>query len=712
MTFNEGILSGDHTPDPYMWLEEVDGHAALTWVREQNDTVNSTIAATHSFKNTNSDILEVLDSDDKIAMVSAAGDYLYNFWRDAQHPRGIWRRTTREEYAQDKPAWDVLLDVDALCETEDINWVFHGASLLRPTFDRALIALSKGGTDADETREFDLATRSFVSPQDGGFYRPESKGGMTWININEVFVYTDFGPDEDGQPTLTSSGYPRVVKKLQRGQTMRDAQTVYAGVHEDMYISAWHSFTPGYERNFVGRSLAFYNSETYLLHDDGALTLIDVPRSAEVSVRAEWIMVELRDDWIINGVTYVSGSLLVTRFEDFLAGKREFTVLFAPTPSTSLAGAAWTKNYLVLNVMEDVKNRVSVVVPPLHNPLFSDDATQAWTHVPFTGLPQLGTVSVSAVDSLSNDDVWVVSTDYLTPTALSRIALEKVITAHEIGEDAQLVPLKSMPEFFDAEGLTVQQHFATSRDGTRIPYFIVHRTDIPLDGTTPTLLYGYGGFEISLTPSYSGALGRGWLTRGGAYVVANIRGGGEYGPRWHQAALKENRHKAYEDFSAVARDLIDRKITSTPHLGADGRSNGGLLTGNMLTQYPDLFGAVVIGVPLLDMKRYTHLLAGASWMAEYGDPDDPEQWKYIQTFSPYHLFDPQQDYPPVLLLTSTRDDRVHPGHARKLAAKLLEANKNVTYYENIEGGHGGAADNKQSAFMATLTYEFLWEKLA
>ncbi len=287
-----------------------------------------------------------------------------------------------------------------------------------------------------------------------------------------------------------------------------------------------------------------------------------------------------------------------------------------------------------------------------------------------------------------------------------------MITAYEIDEPAKVAPLKSMPAFFNSEDLVTEQHFATSLDGTRVPYFVVHRKDLELDGTTPTILWGYGGFEISLTPSYSGGLGRGWLERGGAYVVANIRGGGEYGPTWHQAALKEKRHKAYEDFAAVARDLIERGITSTPHLGVDGRSNGGLLTGNMLTQYPDLFGAVVIGVPLLDMKRYSHLLAGASWMAEYGDPDVPEQWEYIKTFSPYHLFDPKQTYPPVLFYTSTRDDRVHPAHARKLAAKMLEAGKDVTYYENIEGGHGGAADNSQSAFMSALMYQFLMEKLS
>jgi len=324
---------------------------------------------------------------------------------------------------------------------------------------------------------------------------------------------------------------------------------------------------------------------------------------------------------------------------------------------------------------------------------------KGWEKSDFTGAPSFGTVAVGAVDADDSDAVWMTVTDYLTPTTLALA---------EIGKQPEV--LKTMPAFFNAEGKVIEQHFATSKDGTRVPYFVVHAKDMKLDGSNPTLLYGYGGFEISLTPSYSGGMGRAWLEKGGVYVVANIRGGGEYGPRWHQAALKQNRHKAYEDMAAVARDLVSRNITSPKHLGVQGGSNGGLLTGNMLTQYPELFGAVVVQVPLLDMKRYSHLLAGASWMAEYGNPDTAD-WEYIQTFSPYHLFDPAKTYPPVLFTTSTRDDRVHPGHARKMAAKMIDAGKDVTYYENIEGGHGGAANNAQAAHMSALAYAFLWERL-
>jgi len=345
-------------------------------------------------------------------------------------------------------------------------------------------------------------------------------------------------------------------------------------------------------------------------------------------------------------------------------------------------------------VLDDVKNKLTVLT----------HGDGRWSSRPLEGLPAFGTISAQAVDSDESDALWLTVTDYLTPSTLMLGSAAEGAAAPET--------LKTQPAFFDASKDVVEQHFATSKDGTRVPYFLVRPKDIVLDGNNPTLLYGYGGFEISLTPGYSGGIGKGWLEKGGVYAVANIRGGGEYGPRWHQAALKANRHKAYEDFAAVAQDLIARKITSPPHLGIRGGSNGGLLTGNMLVQYPELFGAVVIQVPLLDMQRYNKLLAGASWMAEYGNPDVPEEWEYIRTFSPYHLFDPARKYPPTILLTSTRDDRVHPGHARKMMAKMLESGQDVRYYENIEGGHGGASDNKQAAHMDALYLSFLWQQLA
>ncbi len=674
--------------DPYAWLEDVTGDKPMQWVKSENARTEAEIASTPEFKQLEGRILAMLDSDAKIPGVEKIGDYYYNFWKDKNHERGLWRRTTLAEYRKPQPQWETILDLDALNQAEGENWVWHGANCLKPDYVRCLIALSRGGADADVTREFDLTRKAWVND---GFFRPEAKGGLTWIDQDSVYVYTDFGAG-----SMTPSGYPRIVKQWKRGTPLSAASVVYEGKPEDMYIAAYRDDTPGFQRDFVSRTLAFYNDELYVRGNGGTLLKIDAPNSANKSVHREWLTLELREPWTVAGKTYAAGSLLAADFDAFLAGRRQFEVLFEPTERTSLASATWTLNHLVLNVLEDVKNTLSVLTP----------ANGEWKRSAFVGAPALGTIGVGAVDSDQSDALWLSVTDYLTPTTLSLV---------EIGKAPE--QLKAMPAFFDGSAHAIEQRFATSKDGTKVPYFLVRPKDMPLDGSTPTLLYGYGGFEISLTPSYSGGVGMGWLEHsgkrgGGAYAVANIRGGGEYGPRWHQAALKQNRHKAYEDFAAVAQDLIARKITSPAHLGIQGGSNGGLLTGNMLMQYPELFGAVVVQVPLLDMKRYSHLLAGASWMAEYGDPDKPEEWAFIQKFSPYHLFDPGKTYPPTIFMTSTRDDRVHPGHARKMAAKMREADKDVRYYENIEGGHGGAANNAQSAHMSALAYTFLWQQLA
>ncbi len=675
--------------DPYAWLEDVTGDKPLQWVKSQNAKTEAEIAATPEFKQLEGKIRTMLDSDAKIPGVEKIGDYYYNFWKDKNHERGLWRRTTLEEYRKSQPRWETVLDLDALNAAEglqdDKKWVWHGASCRRPDYDRCLIALSRGGADADVTREFDLANKQWVKD---GFFRAEAKGALGWKDADTVYAYTDFGAG-----SMTPSGYPRIAKEWKRGTPMSAAAVVYEGTDKDMYIAAYHDDTPGFERDFVSRTIAFYNDELYLRGSDGKLVRIDAPNSTGKSVIREWLTLELREPWEVDGKTYKAGSLLVTKLNDFMAGKRDFDVLFEPTDSTSLAGTTWTKNHVVLNVLDDVKNKLIVLTP----------GDGAWKKGGFAGAPALGTVSVGAVDSDESDAVWLTVTDYLTPTTLMMAEVDGPASAVEV--------LKTMPGFFDASKSVVEQHFATSKDGTKVPYFMVRPKGLKYDATTPTLLYGYGGFEISLTPSYSGGVGMGWLEKGGVYVVANIRGGGEYGPRWHQAALKQNRHKAYEDFAAVAQDLIARKVTSPAHLGIQGGSNGGLLTGNMLMQYPELFGAVVVQVPLLDMKRYSHLLAGASWMAEYGDPDTAD-WEFIQKFSPYHLFDPAKTYPPTIFMTSTRDDRVHPGHARKMMAKMEAAGKDVRYYENIEGGHGGAANNKQSAHMSALAYTFLWQQLA
>ena len=672
--------------DTRIWLEDVEGKEALDWVRARNSEQAAALASTPEFTQTVDQIVAILDSEEKIPAVTKIGDYYYNFWKDADHERGLWRRTTLDSYRQAEPEWETVLDVDALNEAESENWVWHGAGVLAgkdEDYRLAMVHLSRGGADADVSREFDLHTCSFVK---GGFYRPESKGGTSWIDEDTMFVATD-----TGEGSMTSSGYPRIARRWKRGEDLSEAEIVFEGDPEDMAISAAHDSTPGFERDFINRSFAFYNNEAYLLRPDGELTRIEVPNSAKTRIHRQWLALELREDWTPAEQRYVGGSLLVIELEAFLAGSRDFQVLYTPTDSSSLADVTWTRHHLVVNILEDVTYRLQVHTPGTDG---------AFARSEFIGAPRVGTVQVGALDARRSDAVWMVTTDFLTPTTL---------WLAEVGETPER--LKATPEFFDAEGLVAEQHFVTSADGTRVPYFLIRPEDLAYDGQAPTVLYGYGGFEIALTPNYAAGLGSAWLNKGGVYALANIRGGGEYGPRWHQAALKENRHRAYQDMAAVAQDLVDRGITTPARLGVQGGSNGGLLTGNMLTQYPDLFGAVVIQVPLLDMKRYSHLLAGASWMAEYGDPDKPEEWEFIRTFSPYHLFDADRDYPPVLFTTSTRDDRVHPGHARKMADQMIAAGQDVTYYENIEGGHGGAATNAQAAHMAALAYRFLAERL-
>ncbi len=671
------------TNDPYQWLEDVTGEKAIEWVKEKNEKTFAALTRTDAFKKLEGDLLAIMDSNDRIPFVSKRGEYYYNFWRDQNNVRGLWRRTTLEEYKKPSPNWEIILDLDKLATEEGENWVWKGVSLLRPNYDRALLILSRGGADATVTREFDMTSKSFV--QDG-FQCPESKGSIGWIDRDHVFVQTNFG-----EGSMTESGYPRIAKKWKRGTPMSDAVVVYEGKSTDMAIGAMHDDSPGFERNYVSRNIAFYNDELFVLNEDGSLTKVAAPNTANKSISRGTLAIELREDWDHQGTNYKAGSLLFVKLEEFLEGKGKIHVVFEPTETTALASYDFTKDFAILKVLEDVKDRVFVLKP----------TDQGWSKEPMRGVPTIGTIGVSAVDTDASNDYFMTSTDYLTPTTLSM---------GTIGEEP--VKLKELPAFFDASGLKISQHFATSADGTRVPYFMVSKEELPLNGSNPTLLYGYGGFEISLQPSYNASVGRAWTSQGGVYVVANIRGGGEYGPRWHRAALKSNRHRAYEDFAAVAKDLIDRKITRPEKLGIQGGSNGGLLMGNMFTHYPDLFKAVVCQVPLLDMQRYNKLLAGASWMAEYGNPDLPEEWEFIQTYSPYHNVKESQRYPNVLFTTSTRDDRVHPGHARKMMAKMESMGHPVLYYENIEGGHGGAANNKQTAFMQALAYTFLWNQLA
>lgn len=657
--------------DPYLWLEDIDGDAALDWVRERNAACVDALRDP-DFERLQAEALEVLDTDTRIPYVRRRGKFLYNFWRDADNPRGLWRRTTLGSYLTAAPDWEVVIDVDALARVDDENWVWGGADVIEPDHTRALISLSRGGSDAAIVREFDMATKSFVV---GGFELPEAKSRVGWADPDTLLVGTDFGPG-----SLTDSGYPRIVKQWRRGEPLSEAVAVFTGTPTDVAVTAGADRTPGYERTLVYRAIDFFNDQVYQLRS-GELVRIDAPTDSTLSVHRDWLLIELRSEWHTGTGSFNAGSLLAANYEQFVDGTAELAVIFEPDEHTCLHQYAWTKDQLVMVTLADVASRVEIVTPG------------SWTRKPLKGIgSSTNTVIVAADDT--GDEIFLDSSGFLTPSTLLH------------GTSDGVSPIKRAPSFFDANGMSVSQHFATSDDGTAVPYFVVG-TGRP----GPTLLGGYGGFEVAQTPGYGGVLGRLWLSRGGTYVLANIRGGGEYGPTWHTTAMREGRHKVAEDFAAVARDLVDRGVTTAAQLGAQGGSNGGLLMGIMLTKYPELFGALVCQVPLLDMKRFHLLLAGASWVAEYGDPDDPDDWAFISEYSPYQKVGSEKRYPPVLITTSTRDDRVHPGHARKMTAALEEAGQPVWYYENIEGGHAGAADNAQTAFKSALSFSFLHRML-
>jgi prolyl oligopeptidase len=682
--------------DPHLWLEEVLGEPALAWVRERNAATEQQLGAEPGvpgfadFDAREQRIREVLDSPARIPAVQRRGRWLYNLWIDAANPRGLWRRTTLAEYRRAEPQWHTVLDIDALGRAEGRNWVWGGATCLGPEHRRCLVALSLGGADATVVREFDTETRRFV---DGGFALPEAKTFVQWIDADTLYVGTDFGPG-----SLTDSGYPRLVKRWRRGTPLAAAETVFEGDQADIYAAAAVDHTPGFERTTFVRSLDFYNQRVFLLHG-GRIEDIDKPLDADLSFWRQWLLISLRSDWKPAATVHRAGSLLIADASAYLAGERRMQTLFAPTATRSLAGLTTTRSTVIVSVLDNVASRVEE--------WRADEAGRFVRRE--VAAPYPGTLGVSSLhDPQQHDDALAESfllsaTDFLQPDSLQ---------LGHTGRDG-LEVLKSRPRHFDATGARVEQHLATSADGTRVPYFVIWPAGAHADGDNPTLLYGYGGFEVSMQPWYSGTMGREWLTRGGVYAVANIRGGGEFGPAWHQAALQANRQKSFDDFIAVAEDLVRQRITRPARLGIEGGSNGGLLVGAVMVQRPELFGAVVCQVPLLDMRRYHTLLAGASWMAEYGDPDRPEHWAFMQRWSPYHNVPAAAGtrLPPVLFVTSTRDDRVHPGHARKMAARMLERGHQPLYWENIEGGHGGAADNAQRARMMALEYGFLWQTL-
>jgi prolyl oligopeptidase len=671
--------------DPWLWLEEVQGERALAWVREHNAETRQRLEAWPGFADTRRRILDVLDSRDRIPAIARRGAFAYNFWQDAEHPRGLWRRTTLDDYRQPQPAWDIVLDLDALGRAEGENWVWGGAVCLGPDYRRCLLRLSRGGADAQVIREFDLGTRRFV---DDGFHLPEAKSEVAWADADTLYVGTDFGAG-----SLTDSGYPRIIKRWSRGLPLAEAVTVFEALHSDVAAGVSVDHTPGYERTLFTRAPDFFSSEDALLVD-GRLHKLDKPADAQLSFWYGQVLLSLRSAW----GPWPSGALLASDASAYLAGRPQWHALFTPTATRSLAGSTLLRHTVLLEVLDNVAGRLE------EHRLDSNTWQRREVQAPYPGTLHAQSLHDTWVADDPLGDSYLLSyTDFLTPDSL--------LLGH-VGSD-QREPLKSRPAFFDATGMRVEQRFATSKDGTRVPYFVVWPKGATADGDNPTLLYGYGGFEVPLQPSYSGGFGSAWYGRGGVQVVANIRGGGEFGPAWHQAALKGKRQNAYDDFIAVAEDLIAQRITHPQRLAIQGGSNGGLLVGAVMLQRPDLLRAVVCQVPLLDMRRFHQLLAGASWMGEYGNPDDPEQWAWISKYSPYQNVPPAGTrLPAVLFTTSTRDDRVHPGHARKMAARLIELGHDAWLYENIEGGHGGAADNQQRADMLALEFAFLWQQLS
>lgn len=696
-TLNTMADNNTASDDPFVWLEDVQGDKALAWVRERNGESQKVLQARPEYEPTRARLLEILNSKERIPMVARRGDWLYNLWQDERNPRGLWRRTTLAEYRKAQPAWEAVIDLDALGAAEKENWVWGGSTCLGPGYRRCLISLSRGGADAKVVREFDTVSKTFVA---GGFTLPEAKSDVAWADADTLYVGTDFGPG-----SMTESGYPRIIKRWKRGTPLAAAATVFEGEAKDVAAQVSVDRTPGFKRVVFSRAMDFYNEKRFLLVK-GKLVEFDLPSDARwtfwngAGAKDDTLLLELRSDLTAGGRTYPRGSLLAADAAAYLKGERRFTPLFTPTATRSLAGFTTTHNHVIVSVLDNVASRLQEWRrTPGSTPARFDKRDIA---APFPGT--LGVQGLS--DPLLRKDAlaeqYLLSyTDFLTPDSLQLA---------QSGSDAR-EPLKSRPAFFDAQGMRAEQFFATSADGTRVPYFVVWPKDAKADGSNPTLLYGYGGFQISLQPWYSGAFGTAWYQRGGVLVVANIRGGGEYGPGWHQAAVKANKQRSYDDFIAVAEDLVQRKITSPAHLGIEGGSNGGLLVGAVVTQRPELFGAVVCQVPLLDMKRYHLLLAGASWMAEYGNPDDATEWDFISKYSPYQNVKPGVKYPKILFATSTRDDRVHPGHARKMAARMLAQGHDLLYYENIEGGHGGAADNAQRAHLQALEFSYLWMQL-
>ncbi len=666
--------------DPFQWLEAVDSEESLNWVREHNETTLGFLKSKPGFDARKSEALAILTAKDRIIAGSLRGEWVYNFWRSSEQPQGVWRRTKYQNYRNGEYQWEVLLDLDSLSAKEKINWVWKGVHFVSNHSNRCLVEISDGGKDAVQVREFDLETKSFT---EGGIFIPEAKTNCIWADEDSVWLATKFD-----QKAVTESGYPRVLKLLKRGQSIEDATFIFEIDPSHVSISPVTIKDGDDTYHIINDAITFFEAKQYLTTLDGTVTELPIQKSDEIaSIHRGQCVVQTRKPWIVNGETYKQGSLLSFDIKLFIETGKLGLIhkLFEPSQTLAIKSVSAGGSAIMVNLNDNVTNRLECYT-------FSTGEWKKRT----VDLPANGTISILNTPDDSST-VFLGYEDFLTPDSLIELN----------SSTGEWHTLQSLPQRFDSTDLVVEQKFATSKDGTQVPYFIVHRNDLKRDGSNATFLYGYGGFEVSMNPFYLSTYGKLWVDPGNVFVLANIRGGGEFGPSWHQAALKHNRQKAFDDFHAIAEDLIEEKITSAKHLGIGGGSNGGLLVGVAFTQRPELYNAVFCSVPLLDMLRYHELPPGASWIGEYGDPRIPKERESIAAYSPYQNLKGTSEYPKVFFYTSTRDDRVHPGHARKMAARMESMGHPFFYFERIEGGHAGGANLSQYAELYALEFTYL-----
>ncbi len=669
--------------DPWLWLEEIEGARALDFVDGQSRLTLREFGGA-AFARDRDLLAAIYDRPDNIPYVSRSDGLLYNLWKDAANPRGVWRRTTIHEFRKPSASWETLLDIDALAATEGEDWLLNWSSSLPGAAPQAILSLSRGGSDAVTMREFDLNTKSFVA---GGFVLPEAKGGAAWVDPDTVLLSSAYGED-----MATSSGYARTVRRWRRGEPVERAKIVFETTADRMSAYCDVDFTAETPRVWFIDRLDFFNFDVWLGTENGASVKLDLPSDIWLQIHRDWFVVKLRSAWTVGGVTHAPDTVLGMSLSAFLAGERNFAVVFAPGPRRALQGFFWADGKLILPILDELRPVFEICTP----------SANGWDRETLQGLPGIGVVDVWRFDSHeseSNGDLLANVQDPLTPPSL--LLLERGVTSPTV--------LKQAPKTFTADGLVVTQHEAISIDGERIPY--VQTGPAGESGNAPVHMSACGGFGHSVKPYYNSALGKLWLERGGTTVQANLRGGGEFGTRWHDAGRLAGKRLSHDDFAAVAADLVRRGVTQPKRIAAEGGSNGGILITNMLTRYPERFGALFCTIPLIDMRRYTKLLAGASWIAEYGDPDKAEEWEWLKTYSAYHAAKRGQPYPPILIATTRRDDRVHPGHARKMAAKLQAMGYEAYFYEPAAGGHGYGKDNKERAGFVVLGLNFLKRKI-